>query len=309
MPPARCSPRRGTCRWRGATLQMHGTRRDTASISASPKSTPASGGGEQVQDRVGRAAHRDVERHRVLERVAGRDAPRQHGLVVVVVVARVQRPRRAPASSYSAARGVGGEHRAVAGQREPDRLGEAVHRVGGEHAGAGAAGRAGALLDPQRCPRRRRRRRRRRMIASMRSSLRTAVDQRGPAGLHRAAGDEHGRDVQPQRGEQHARRDLVAVGDADQRVGAVRVDHVLDRVGDQLAATAASRACRVAHRDAVVDGDGVELAGHAARRADRAGDDLADLARWAWPGTNWVKLLATAMIGLPKSARLTPGPA
>ena len=32
------------------------------------------GGGEQVQDRVGRAAHRDVERHGVLERVPGGDA-------------------------------------------------------------------------------------------------------------------------------------------------------------------------------------------------------------------------------------------
>ncbi|MCP9966416.1 hypothetical protein LUX57_16005 [Actinomadura madurae] len=31
------------------------------------------------------------------------------------------------------------------------------------------------------------------------------------------------------------------------------------------------------HRDAVVHGDGVELAGHAAGLADRAGDDLADL--------------------------------
>src|SRR5690606_14383801 len=33
-------------------------------------------GGEQVQDRVGRAAHRDVEGHRVLERLAGGDAQR-----------------------------------------------------------------------------------------------------------------------------------------------------------------------------------------------------------------------------------------
>src|SRR5690606_41943732 len=28
--------------------------------------------------------------------------------------------------------------------------------------------------------------------------------------------------------------------------------------------------------------------------------------RWTWPGTNWVKLLATATIGLPKSSRATP---
>ncbi len=28
--------------------------------------------------------------------------------------------------------------------------------------------------------------------------------------------------------------------------------------------------------------------------------------RWTWPGTNWVKLLTMAMIGLPKSLSLTP---
>ena len=43
--------------------------------------------------------------------------------------------------------GVGREHRAVAGQRQAQRLGQAVHRIGGEHARAGAAGRAGRALD------------------------------------------------------------------------------------------------------------------------------------------------------------------
>ena len=28
--------------------------------------------------------------------------------------------------------------------------------------------------------------------------------------------------------------------------------------------------------------------------------------RWTWPGTNWVKLLTTAMIGLPKSESFMP---
>ena len=43
--------------------------------------------------------------------------------------------------------GVGRQHRAVAGQRQAQRLGQAVHRIGGEHARAGAAGRAGGALD------------------------------------------------------------------------------------------------------------------------------------------------------------------
>ena len=118
--------------------------------------------------------------------------------------------------------------------------------------------------------------RRSRVIRSI-GACATPVDDDGLAGLHRAAGDEDRRDVQPQRGDQHARGDLVAVGDADQRVGAVRVDHVLDRVGDQLAAGQRVEHAAVAHRDAVVDGDRVELAPHAAGLADRVGDEVAEV--------------------------------
>ena len=70
--------------------------------------------------------------------------------------------------------------------------------------------------------------------------------------------------------------DLVAVGDADQGVGAVRLDHVLDRVGDQVAGGQAVEHAAVAHGDAVVDRDGVELARDAAGLLDGVGDDPAD---------------------------------
>src|SRR5205823_2511545 len=73
------------------------------------------------------------------------------------------------------------------------------------------------------------------------------------------AGHEDGGDVEAQRRQQHARRDLVAVRDADQRVRAVGVDHVLDAVGDELAAGQRIEHSSVTHRDTVIDRDGVEL--------------------------------------------------
>src|SRR5690606_5037139 len=103
------------------------------------------------------------------------------------------------------------------------------------------------------------------------------VGQAGLARLHRPAGHEHGGDVEPQRGHQHARGDLVAVGDAHQRVGAVRVDHVLHRVGDQFAAGQRIEHAVVAHGDAVVDGDRVELLGHATHALDLARHQLAEV--------------------------------
>src|SRR3546814_5142298 len=42
-------------------------------------------------------------------------------------------------------------------------------------------------------------------------------------------GNEDGGNVDAQRRHQHARRDLVAVGDTDHRIGAMRVDHIFDR--------------------------------------------------------------------------------
>jgi len=86
---------------------------------------------------------------------------------------------------------------------------------------------------------------------------------------HRAAGDEEGRDVQPRRRHQHARHDLVTVGDADQGVEPVRLSHGLDAVGDQLARGEAVVHAGMPHGDTVVDADGIELKRDAAGRAHR----------------------------------------
>ena len=116
-------------------------------------------------------------------------------------------------------------------------------------------------------------------IAVMRSvgACATPSDDDRLAGLHRAAGDEDRRDVEPHGGVEHARGDLVAVGDAHQRVGRVAVDHVLDGVRDHLAGGQRVEHPAVAHRDAVVHGDRVELPRHPARLADRAGDEVAQV--------------------------------
>ncbi len=55
------------------------------------------------------------------------------------------------------------------------------------------------------------------------------------------------------------------------------VDHVFNGVGDQLAARQRIEHAAMAHRDAVVDGDGVEFLGDAARPFDLAGDELAEI--------------------------------
>src|SRR5699024_265128 len=99
-------------------------------------------GGEDVQHRVGGTSHGHVEGHGVDERVAVGDVARQHRLVAVAVVAVGQVDDEvAGAGEQVAAGDLGGQRRTVARQGQAQGLGEAVHRVGGEHAGAGTAGR------------------------------------------------------------------------------------------------------------------------------------------------------------------------
>ena len=166
-----------------------------------------------------------------------------------------------------------GDGRGAARQSQPDRLDEAVHRVRGEHARAGTAGRAGRLFDQRKIgvgDARIDRVRHGRDEGQVRADC--AVTECDLAAFHRTAGHEHGGDVEPQRGHQHAGSDLVAGRDADHGVRAMGVDHVLDRVGHQVARGQRVEHSAVAHGDAVVDSDGIELARNGARGPDRVGD-------------------------------------
>src|SRR5690606_7719646 len=152
------------------------------------------GGGQQVQDGVGGATHGDVQGHGVLEGLEAGDRARQHAGVVLFVVALGDLDDgTAGLQEEFLAVAVGGQHGAVAGQAEADGLHQAVHRVGGEHAGAGSAGGAGGPFDLVHFG-----------VAVLvvggghhgvhQVELDELVGETRLAGLHRPAGDEHGRD-------------------------------------------------------------------------------------------------------------------
>ena len=101
--------------------------------------------------------------------------------------------------------------------------------------------------------------------------------QHGPTRLHRTTGNKNRRDIDAHRGHQHAGGDLVAIRDAHHGVGAVGVDHVLDRIGDEIARWQRVEHPVVAHGDAVIDGDGIELLGYPACCLDLARDELSQL--------------------------------
>ena len=237
------------------------------------------GDAEEVEDRVGRTAHRDVEGHRVLERLEGRDAAGQDRIVAVHVELLRHLDDPLPgALEELPAPGVGREDGAVAGEGEAEGLVQAVHAIRREHARAGAAGRTGGALHLEELGVRDRVvARGDHWIDQVELAAGAVAGAGGFARFHRTARDEDRRDVEPHRGEQHARRDLVAVRDADEGVGHVGLDHVLDAVGDQVPGRKRVEHPGVAHRDAVVDGDRVELDAPAPRRVDDFLPALADV--------------------------------
>ena len=251
-------------------MQRLGTLRDSASISVMVKSTPASWAMASRWRTV--LVEPPMAMSRVMafmkaarlamDRGSTELSSRSYQRRVISTI------RPAARSNMLLAVAMGGQDRAVARQGQAEGLVEAVHRVGGEHAGTGTAGRAGAALDPFDFS----------VVDILVGGHDHGVDQivalvAVDAGLHRPAGDEDGRDVEAHRGHQHARGDLVAVADADHRVDRVGVAHVFDAVGDQFARRQRVEHAGVAHGDAVVDGDGIELGGEAAL----VGDDLFQL--------------------------------
>ena len=95
--------------------------------------------------------------------------------------------------------------------------------------------------------------------------------------LHRATADKDSRYVQAHGCHQHAWGNLVAVGDADHGIGLVTVDHVLHRVGNDVARGQGVKHTVMAHGNAVVNGNGIELCGIAAKALYFAFHNLACL--------------------------------
>ena len=160
-------------------------------------------------------------------------------------------PRRADAEEVERGRHrVRGEVAAArAGARARDAL-ERVHLAVGDRAGGVRADRLEDVLD---------------------RDVGAAV----PARLDRAAVEHEPRQVEP-RERHHARGDrLVAADDADETVEQMPARDELDRVGDHLARDERRAHADRAHRDAVGDGDRVELD----RRPAGAADALLDVAR------------------------------
>ena len=259
---------------RGNLRQAGNLTGNTVNILQCEVSTRLVSNRQGVQHGVGRTAHRHVQRHSVLERLLGRNGAGQNRLVILLVVAlRQLNDAAASIQEQLLTSNLSSQGGAVTGQRQTNRLIQAVHGVRGEHTRTRTAGRARILLNLSE----------RSVTDAIVNSHHHGVNQveavlnntlNALTGLHGAAGHKDSGDVQAHSRQKHTGGDLVTVRDADQGVGTVRVHHVLDRVSNQVAGRQRVEHPVVAHRDTVINGDGVEFLGDAASLTDSAGDQF-----------------------------------
>ena len=79
------------------------------------------------------------------------------------------------------------------------------------------------------------------------------------ARFHGAARDKNSGYVQPHGRHEHARGNLVAIGNTDHGVGHMGIDHVFHAVGNELSRRERVKHAVMTHRDSIIDGNRVEF--------------------------------------------------
>ena len=118
------------------------------------------------------------------------------------------------------------------------------------------------------------------------------------AGRDGAAVEHHAGNVEPAKRHDDAGHVLVAAADADQAVEEIAARHQLDGVGDDFARNQRGFHALRAHRDAVGDGDGVELHRRAAGLANAFFESFGDFAQMHVAGADFGPGIGDADDGL-----------
>ena len=189
------------------------------------------GHGQQVKHRIGRTSHGYIQRHGVKESLASGDATGKYTLVafLIVFVSVLYNQFGSVLEQFPTIL-VCSHNCSIARQSQSDGFVQTVHRIGGKHTRTASACGAGMLLYLGYI-----------LVAHRRiGRLDHGINQVEVlpfplASLHRSARNEDGRNVQTHGGHQHARRNLVAVADADHGIGLVGIDHVLHTIGNDVA--------------------------------------------------------------------------
>ena len=238
------------------------------------------GDGGKVKHTVGGTAQRHIRGDGVLDR------RRRHDIAGSDVLFHKLHDLHTRVLSQLDSRRIDCGNGAVAAKTHTENLGQAVHGICGVHTRAGAAGGASLVFKFAK------------LILANGARLVGAhrLEHSGKASLlavnsarkHGAAADEHGGYIQSCRRHKKPGHVFITVGDHDKAVKAVRHDHSLGGVGDQIARDQGIFHTDVTHGNAVAYRDRGEHNGRSARHGNAQLDRLRDLVQIHMTGNDLV---------------------
>ena len=184
-----------------------------------------------MQYGIGRTTHRDIQRHGVQECLTRGNVTGQHTLITILIIGqRILHNLAGSLTEEFDAVGMCGKNRSVARQRQSNSLCQRVHAVSGKHARARTTARTRTALDFLHLFVRDGR------VGTFHHGSNQVGILTAPAtSLHRTSATENGGNIQTHGSHQHAWGHLVAVGDANHRIGLMGIDHIFYRVSNDVA--------------------------------------------------------------------------
>ena len=232
-----------------------------------------------MQNRVGACADRHIHAFRVFQRSLRED------IAGAYVICEQAHDGFARAFGKRDPRRVYGGDGTVSGQRHAQRFQKAVHGICREHAGTRPAGGAGGAFEFVQF-----------VFADLAGGIRAHRFEHGREGKlsarsssceHRAARNERAGKIEPDRAEQHAGDDLVAVSHEHAGVERMRPRENFRAVRNNFAGGEGIAHAAVSHGDAVAYADGRNDHGLSARRKHAVGNGARDFAEVNMSGNDF----------------------
>ena len=183
-----------------------------------------------MQNSIGTASHGYVKSHGIEESISCSDVTRQHALIAILVIGQcVLDDLSCSLLKEFNAVDMRGEDRTIAWKTKTNSLCQRVHGVGSKHSRAASATRTSTLLYLLQF-----------VVAHLCvSTFNHCCDQVSvlsvpTSGFHRATRTEHCRDIKAHGCHEHARRDLITIGDADHSVSLMGIDHIFYGISDNI---------------------------------------------------------------------------
>ena len=217
--------------------------------------------GQQVKHRIGRTAHRNIQRHGIEECLTGSYAARKYTFVTFFIIFHCIFHNQF-GSIFKQFRTifVRSHDCAVSRKSQADSFIQTVHRVCRKHSGTTSAGRTGILFDIRYF-----------LIAyTVVRRFNHGIDQVQMltvplSGFHRSTGYKYGRDIQAHGSHQHPWGNLIAVADTYHCIRLVRIDHIFYAVRYDITGRKRVKHSVMSHSDTVINSNRIKFRSEASQ--------------------------------------------